>query len=59
MIPKTFGYTTKLMTGVGLNVFRLKRLKKLTETDQPLTNTETYWHCLTTNWNVLSITDTD
>ena len=33
-------------------------MKKLTETDQPLTNTDTYCHCLTTCWHVLSLTDT-
>ena len=38
------------------NVFRLK---KLNETDQPLTyNTDTYWPSLTTYWHLLTLTYT-
>ena len=68
MIPTTYGYTTKLFylsLELVLNVFRLK---KLTETDQPLITliltdplwplADIYWHLQTLFDHLLTVTDT-
>ena len=62
MIRTNYGYTTKLFYLLLELVIGAFRWKKFTQIDQPLTNTNTYWHsdnlltCTITYW--LTLTDT-